>query len=136
MQIGEIAAHSGVSAKMIRHYESIGLIEAGTRRANNYRDYGEEDLHELRFIRNARDLGFSLQEIRALLDLWRDRTRQSRDVHALGARHLADIESRIEKLSAMAATLRALLSACHGDARPNCPILDGLSEKETAPAAA
>ena len=126
MQIGTAAEASGVSAKMIRHYEAIGLIANGTRRGNGYRDYGGRDIHELRFIRSARDLGFSLDEIRILLDLWRDKARSSRDVHELAARHLHEIELKITELQAMAQTLRALLKACHGDERPDCPILAGL----------
>lgn len=129
MQIGTAAEASGVSAKMIRHYEAIGLIPSGARRINGYRDYDSRDVHELRFIRSARDLGFSLDEIRTLLDLWRNKDRNSRDVHQLAARHLADIERKIVELQAMAATLRELLHACHGDARPDCPILAGLSGK-------
>jgi len=131
MQIGTAANTSGVSAKMIRHYEAIGLIANGARRDNGYRDYDERDVHELRFIRSARDLGFSLEEIRALLDLWRDRARSSRDVHALAARHLHEIETKIAELQAMARTLRQLLGAYHGDARPECPILDGLGGTTT-----
>lgn len=126
MQIGTAAGASGVSAKMIRHYEAIGLIPSGARRMNGYRDYDGRDIHELRFIRSARDLGFSLDEIRALLDLWRNRARTSRDVHQLAANHLHGIESKIVELQAMARTLRELLGACHGDERPDCPILDGL----------
>lgn len=126
MQIGSAAEASGVSAKMIRHYESIGLIASGARRINNYRDYDARDVHELRFIRSARDLGFSLHEIRGLLDLWRDRGRTSRDVHVLAARHLHDVEARIGELQAIAGTLRALLDACCGDDRPECPILEKL----------
>lgn len=126
MQIGVAANASGVSAKMIRHYEAIGLIANGARRQNGYRDYDQRDVHELGFIRSARDLGFSLEEIRALLNLWRDRARASKDVHALAARHLADVEAKIGELQAMAKTLRQLLDACHGDARPDCPILEKL----------
>ncbi len=131
MQIGTAANASGVSTKMIRHYETIGLIANGARRDNGYRDYDERDIHELRFIRSARDLGFSLEEIRALLDLWRDRARSSRDVHSLAARHLHEIEAKITELQAMASTLRQLLGACHGDTRPECPILDGLGGSTT-----
>lgn len=131
MQIGTAANASGVSAKMIRHYEAIGLIANGARRDNGYRDYDQRYVYELRFIRSARDLGFSLEEIRALLDLWRDRARSSRDVHALAARHLHEIEAKITELQAMANTLRELISGCHGDARPECPILDGLGGATT-----
>lgn len=128
MQIGEVAKRSGVSTKMIRHYEAIGLIAAGARRNSGYRDYGAADAHELRFIRTARDLGFPLDGVRALLDLWRDRSRKSRDVHDLAARHLAEIEAKLAEMSAMAGTLRTLIAGCHGDSRPQCPILEGLAE--------
>mgnify|MGYP000923192617 CR=1 FL=1 len=126
MQIGTAALASGVSTKMIRHYEAIGLVANSSRRNNGYRDYDERDVHELRFIRSSRDLGFSLEEIRGLLDLWRNRARSSKDVHALAARHLSDIEAKIAELQAMAQTLRDLLDACHGDHRPDCPILEKL----------
>jgi MerR family transcriptional regulator, copper efflux regulator len=129
MKIGEIASQTGVSAKMIRHYEAIGLIAAGARRTNGYRDYGTQDIHELRFIRRARDLGFPLDEIRALLDLWRDRSRQSHHVHELASRHLGDINRKINELKAVAETLQHLVTACHDDARPSCPILDGLAAR-------
>jgi MerR family copper efflux transcriptional regulator len=115
MNIGAAAAASGVSAKMIRHYEAIGLLRPAERRANDYRDYGERDLHELRFIRRARKLGFSIPEIGELLALWRDRGRPSREVR------------RIAEMQAMANTLRELVAACHGDDRPDCPILDDLA---------
>lgn len=131
MKIGELAAASGVSAKMIRHYEAVGLIAAGTRHANNYRDYGPRDVHELRFIRSARDLGFSLDEICALLDLWRDRSRRSRDVQDLARRHLEEVEGRIRDLQAIAGTLRHLIGGCAGDHRPDCPILDRLAHTAT-----
>jgi len=126
MQIGVAARESGVSAKMIRHYESTGLITNGSRRANGYRDYDKREVHELRFIRASRDLGFSLEEIRNLLDLWRNQSRSSSDVHQLAANHLKEVENRIAELQSIARTLRHLLGACHGDARPDCPILDGL----------
>jgi Cu(I)-responsive transcriptional regulator len=128
MQIGSAAEASGVSAKMIRHYEAIGLIASGARRTNNYRSYDIRDVHELRFIRSARDLGFSLDEIRALLGLWRDRSRKSADVKALAARHLDDIERRLADLQALAETLRHLVASCHGDKRPDCPILESLGD--------
>ncbi len=131
MQIGTAAEASGVSTKMIRHYEAIGLIASGARRANGYRDYDGRDIHELRFIRSARDLGFSLDEIRALLDLWRNKDRNSRDVHELAARHLADIDRRVAELQSIATTLRDLVKTCHADTRPECPILAGLSGKTT-----
>lgn len=126
MQIGFAAKASGVSAKMIRHYETIRLIASGVRRNNNYRDYDMRDVHELRFIRSARDLGFSLDDIRQLLDLWRDRARHSNEVRNLALRQLEDVEGKLAELKQIAATLRSLVQACHGDARPDCPILEGL----------
>lgn len=126
MRIGEAARASGVSAKMIRHYEAVGLLPPGARLENGYRDYDDRDLHELRFIRAGRDLGFSLEDLRALLDLWRDSSRQSGEVRALAARRLGEIETRIRDLQAMARTLRELVESCHGGARPDCPILDRL----------
>lgn len=128
MRIGEAAIRSGVNAKMIRHYEAIGLLPRGPRHANDYRDYGDSEVHELRFIRRARDLGFSLAEIATLLDLWRDKGRQSADARSLAQRHLADVKRRIEALRAIAATLEVLVGACHGDGRPDCPILDDFAK--------
>jgi MerR family gold-responsive transcriptional activator of gol and ges genes len=131
MQIGSAAKASGVSAKMIRHYEAIGLLPPGARRANDYRDYGEAEVHELHFIRRARDLGFSLAEIEQLLSLWRDKGRHSADARALAKRHLADVERRIEALRTIAETLQGLVQACHGDERPGCPILGDLAGGRT-----
>jgi MerR family transcriptional regulator, copper efflux regulator len=128
MNIGAAALASGVTAKMIRHYETIGLLRPAPRRANAYRDYGERDVHELRFIRRARRLGFSTEEIGSLLALWRDRARPSREVRTIAERHVAELEARIADLQAMAATLGALVNACCGDDRPDCPILDDLAE--------
>ena len=127
MNIGAAAAASGVTAKMIRHYEAIGLLRPAGRRANAYRDYAERDIHELRFVRRARRLGFSMDEIAALLALWRDHDRPSRDVRAIAERHVADLEARIAEMQAMATTLRGLVDACCGDDRPDCPILDDLA---------
>jgi MerR family transcriptional regulator, copper efflux regulator len=127
MRIGAAAATSGVNAKMIRHYEAIGLLRPAQRRLNDYRDYGERDIHELRFIARARRLGFSIQEIGALLALWRDRGRPSRDVKRIADAHIRELESRIAEMQAMAKTLRELVEACHGDDRPDCPILDDLA---------
>ncbi len=126
MNIGEAAKASGVSAKMIRYYEATGLLRAAARRENGYRDYGRADVHELRFIRRARTLGFATAEIVALLSLWRDRSRASRDVHMLASRHVADLDARIAEMRAMTETLRHLIAACHGDDRPDCPILEDL----------
>jgi MerR family copper efflux transcriptional regulator len=127
MNIGAAAASSGVTAKMIRHYEAIGLLRPAERRANDYRDYGERDLHELRFIRRARRLGFSIPEIGELLALWRDRARPSREVKRIAETHIGDLQSRVAEMQAMANTLRELVDACHGDDRPHCPILDDLA---------
>ena len=128
MQIGEAAKSSGVNAKMIRYYESVGLLQPAARQGNSYRDYGKRDIHELRFIGRARKLGFSVEEIAALLSLWRDRTRSSRDVREIAAKHLEKLDGRIVELQGMAAVLRHLVQACHGDGRPDCPILDDLSD--------
>jgi Cu(I)-responsive transcriptional regulator len=127
MNIGAAATLSGVTAKMIRHYEAIGLLRPAERRTNDYRDYGERDIHELRFIRRARRLGFSIAEIGALLALWRDRRRSSREVRSIAETHIDDLQSRIAEMQAMAKTLRELVSACHGDDRPRCPILEDLA---------
>jgi len=127
MKIGAAAAASGVSAKMIRHYEAIGLLPPAERRGNAYRDYGERDIHERTFIRRARRLGFSIAEIGALLALWRDRDRPSREVKRIAEAHIGDLEARVADMQAMAKTLRALVAACHGDDRPDCPILDDLA---------
>ena len=121
MNIGAAAAACGVSAKMIRHYEAIGLLRPAARRDNAYRDYAESDVHELRFVRRARRLGFSIDEIGELLALWRDDERPSREVRRIAKDHLVDLEGRIAEMQAMAATLRKLVHACHGDDRPPRP---------------
>jgi Cu(I)-responsive transcriptional regulator len=126
LTIGEAAARSGVSAKMIRHYEAIGLIEA-SRRANNYRFYTAQDVAVLRFIRHARDLAFPLEDVRKLLALWRDRSRASAEVKRLALSHVEALETKAAALNAMAASLRHLAKHCAGDARPECPILDDLA---------
>lgn len=123
MNIGEAAAKSGVSAKMIRYYESIGLIAPPQRTAAQYRVYAEHDVHTLRFVRRARALGFSIEESRALLALWHDKSRASADVKQLAMAHVRDLEARAAQLQAMADTLRHLARNCHGDDRPDCPIL-------------
>lgn len=129
MMIGDAAGASGVSAKMIRHYEAIGLLSPA-RLANSYRDDAARDVQVLRFIRTARNLGFGLEEIRRLLALWQDRNRASAEVRAIALRHIADLERKAAELSAMAATLRALADACRGDDRPDCPILERLENPE------
>jgi MerR family transcriptional regulator, copper efflux regulator len=125
--IGEAAEASGVSAKMIRHYESIGLVPAPLRTDANYRLYDPSDVHTLRFIRRARDLGFPIAGIGHLLSLWHDRERCSADVKALAMQHVAGIDTRIRELEAMRGTLLDLAERCRGDDRPECPILGGLS---------
>ena len=127
MQIGEASKATGVSAKMIRHYESIGLIPAADRRDSNYRDYGAEDVHRLGFIRRARDLGFSIDEIGDLLRLWGDRRRSSRDVKALTLSHLAELDQKIALLGEMRSTLAHLADCCDGNSRPDCPIIESLA---------
>jgi MerR family copper efflux transcriptional regulator len=129
VNIGEAAAASGVSAKMIRHYEAVGLISAA-RAANGYRVYGEREVAVLRFIRHARDLGFPLGDIRRLLALWQDRGRASAEVKRLALAHVAALEAKADSLSRMAASLRHLAAHCHGDDRPDCPILDDLARQE------
>lgn len=129
MNIGEAAAASGISAKMIRHYEAIGLLRAA-RGSNGYRVYGARDVAVLRFIRHARDLGFPLEDVRRLLALWQDRGRASAEVKRLALSHVAALESKADSLRSMAASLRHLARHCHGDARPDCPILDDLARKE------
>lgn len=126
MNIGQAAKASGVSAKMIRYYEHSGLIPAADRTASGYRDYSDTDVHMLRFIRRARDLGFSVAEISDLLGLWRDETRQSAEVKRLAQGHINELEKKIKGLQDMAHTLTTLVNACHGDHRPHCPILQSL----------
>lgn len=126
--IGDAAARSGVSAKMIRHYEAIGLVPAGLRSDAGYRLYSERDVHELRFIKRARTLGFSLEQIETLLSLWRDKGRASADVKAMAQAHVAELEARIRELTDMRDTLADLARCCRGDDRPDCPILRGLEE--------
>jgi Cu(I)-responsive transcriptional regulator len=130
MNIGQAAEASGVSAKMIRHYESIGLVDAPPRTEGGYRRYDERAVHTLRFVRRARNLGFSLDEIRGLLSLWHDRRRASADVKAMTLRHVADLEKRIAELAAMRDTLRSLAEACSGDDRPDCPILADFAQPD------
>jgi MerR family copper efflux transcriptional regulator len=126
MNIGQAARASGVSAKMIRYYEQIGLVRPADRSDANYRTFEPRDINELRFIRRARGLGFSVGEITDLLSLWRDRARPSREVKAIAERHLADLDARIAEMQGVAGALRQLSACCAGDDRPDCPILDGL----------
>jgi Cu(I)-responsive transcriptional regulator len=126
--IGQAAALSGVSAKRVRHYESLGLLAKVGRTDAGYRQYGEHDVHTLRFIRRARDLGFSMAEITELLKLWQDRRRASGDVKRIALAHVADLERRMAEMGAMKRTLERLAECCRGDHRPDCPILDELAE--------
>ena len=126
MKIGEVSDASGVSQRMIRHYEKIGLIPPATRRDSGYRDYDQRDLHTLRFIGRARDLGFPIEDIRLLLALWTDRSRASADVKQLALSRVAELRQREALLRQMRRTLEHLAESCHGDGRPECPILDGL----------
>ncbi len=125
MNIGQAAAASGISAKMIRHYESIGLCGKAKRSTSGYRVYADTDVHVLRFIRRARDLGFSTAEISKLLALWHGR-RPSAEVKRLALKHVADLNRRIAEMQEMAGTLQHLAAHCHGDERPDCPILGAL----------
>lgn len=127
MNIGDASKVSGISAKMIRHYESIGLIDTPPRTNAGYRVYSPADVHALHFVKRARNLGFSIDETRALLGLWRDQNRASAEVKALALKHVRDLEDKVAGLQEMARTLRHLAKSCHGDSRPDCPILADLS---------
>lgn len=128
INIGQAAARSGVSAKMVRHYESLGLLPRIGRTESGYRQYAEKEVHTLRFIRRARDLGFGMAEIAELLKLWQNRRRASADVKRIALSHVADLDRRMEEMAAMKRTLERLADCCHGDERPDCPILDELAE--------
>lgn len=132
MNIGQASDATGVSAKMIRYYEEIGLIRPPTRTQAGYRIYGENDLHMLRFVRRARDLGFAVAEIADLVALWQDRSRASGEVKRIAMDHIAALEAKAAALRAMSATLRDLAERCHGDTRPDCPILADLSGARSA----
>ena len=133
MQIGQAAKASGVSAKMIRHYEAIGLVPQADRRGSNYRDYGHDDVHRLAFIRRARDLGFSIERIRELMRLWADKDRSNAEVKALALRHVAELNAKAGLLRDMADTLSSLAAACDGDGRPGCPIIGQLEGDPALP---
>jgi Cu(I)-responsive transcriptional regulator len=132
MNIGEVAARSGISPKMVRHYEQLGLLPRVARSDAGYRRYGARELHTLRFIRRARDLGFSIAEIGELLALWQDRRRASAQVKRIALAHVADLDRRMAELAQMKGTLQRLAACCHGDERPDCPILDELADETPA----
>ncbi|MGJ7527199.1 MULTISPECIES: Cu(I)-responsive transcriptional regulator [unclassified Variovorax] len=126
--IGEAARLSGVSARMVRHYEGLGLLPAVARTESGYRQYNDADIHTLRFIKRSRDLGFSMEEIAELVGLWHNRRRASSSVKRIAEKHLGELEQRIADMQSMRNTLSHLVHCCHGDARPDCPILDDLSK--------
>lgn len=130
MNIGNVAERSGVPPKTIRYYESVGLIQPATRRPNGYRTYSPVDMRTLNFIKRARSLGFSVEEVRDLLELWRNKKRTSIAVKALASRHLEALDRKIEEIRSMRKTLADLVKRCRGDTRPDCPILDDLGEGE------
>ncbi len=134
MNIGTAANESGVSAKTIRYYESIGLIPPAIRAENGYRNYTEFEVETLRFIRHSRRLGFSVKDVGNLLELWGDKERSSADVKALALQHISEVEQRIKELETIRRTLIDLTDRCHGDDRPECPILDDLATASEAPA--
>ena len=128
MHIGQAAAASGVTAKMIRHYEATGVIRAPRRSASNYRSYSDNDVHVLRFVKRARALGFNMADIKTLLSLWQDKSRSSSAVKRIARTHIEELERKIAELQAMARTLEHLAQHCHGDHRPDCPIIEELAK--------
>ena len=128
MNIGQASKASGVSAKMIRYYEQIGLIGPAHRTRTDYRTYADKDIHTLRFVRRARDLGFTVEQMKALLALWRDRGRASADVKAIALDHIAELERKAAAIAEMTRTLKHLANNCHGDGRPDCPIIEGFAD--------
>jgi Cu(I)-responsive transcriptional regulator len=126
MNIGQLAKNSGLSAKQIRHYEEIGLLQEPIRTDNGYRMYSTDDIHFLKFIKRSRELGFSLEDIKDLIGLWKNKSRSSREVKALAAKHLQELEIKLKNIQEMAHTLKHLLHNCQGDHRPDCPILENL----------
>lgn len=127
MNIGQASNASGVSQRMIRHYEKIGLIPSPPRRDSGYRDYSDGEVHRLRFIANARDLGFPIEEIRTLLGLWSNSQRSSAEVKQLALNRAAELERKAQSIEALRAALLVLAERCQGDDRPDCPIIDGLA---------
>ena len=128
--IGETAKASGLSAKMIRHYEKVGLFPEASRTEAGYRQYTDKEVSTLRFIRQSRDLGFSIDQIRELLGLWQNQRRPSRQVKALAQAHLLELDAKLKELHAMKATLAHQIDHCHGDGRPDCPIVENLADEQ------
>jgi Cu(I)-responsive transcriptional regulator len=133
MNIGEVAERTGVPAKTIRYYEEIGLVASPVRGGNGYRAYTDEAVHTLRFVASARNLGFTVDQCRMLLALYRDKSRASSDVKRVAEEHIGEIDRKIEELGAMRKTLSTLARRCHGDDRPDCPIIDELAASKSAP---
>ena len=133
LSIGEAARSAGISARMVRHYESLGLITGVARTDSGYRQYAAADVHTLQFIRRSRDLGFSMEEIAELLDLWHDRSRASSQVKRIAQTHIDDLSERIASMQAMQRSLQTLVSCCKGNDRPDCPILDDLAAGQAKP---
>ncbi|MCW9035290.1 MAG: Cu(I)-responsive transcriptional regulator [Alphaproteobacteria bacterium] len=129
MNIGTVSKLSGVPAKTIRYYESVGLLPDPVRSENGYRTYGDQEVETLKFVQRSRKLGFKVKDVAALLTLWQDKNRASGDVKALAVSHIQEVEERIKELEAIRSTLLHLVNRCHGDDRPDCPILEGISEK-------
>jgi Cu(I)-responsive transcriptional regulator len=132
LRIGQLSRRTGVPTKTIRYYESVGLLPQPARAPNGYRVYAEDAVRALRFVRSARELGFPLDAVRSLLGLWQDRARPSRDVQALARERMADVDARIAELTRLRTELQLLVTACHGDDRPDCPILDALDPASRA----
>ncbi len=128
LNIGQAAEASGISAKMIRHYEEVGLVPPASRTFSGYRTYNHRDVHMLRFIKHSRDLGFSIKQIGDLLSLWRDQNRPSSKVKSMATQHIEMLDRKIRELTAMKSELTRLVSCCNGDARPDCPILENLAQ--------
>jgi len=128
MNIGQVSTASGVSAKMIRHYESIGLMQKPARTASNYRSYSENEVHTLRFVKRARALGFSMADVKELVGLWKSKSRSSAAVKRIAGKHVEALQQKIAELKSMAVTLQHLMEHCHGDHRPDCPILEDLAK--------
>ena len=126
MNIGEASKNSGVSSKMIRHYESLGIIPKAGRTDSGYRKYSENDIHILRFIRHGRELGFSMKDLKQLVSLWKNKSRSSAQVKSIAKKHRDELQKKLVEIQAIISTLDKLVECCHGDERPECPILDEL----------